>query len=329
MPIDRDAAIAYARKYWNRMTDDGTFDVGSGSVNIAEKRKKLKAPASDGWEVFFLPDGQGSEDAVFRRTVKGKTEDLDEPIETWKGHGGNGGLNDCTHYVSLCLLSGGAAITKTARANELAEQLLKSPKTKALAVRTTRSEGQKVVDSGIFKPGDFVAYYKQSEGRYHHTAMYVGKLTEDKNDPGGITCHTLCRFRGLTKAWNGADDDDWSLGDNGDPYTLVHFSDDDAKISAATLTWLPGWWKVKNTYYYVLKDGRAYSTAVKPAKATQSLSGGNSVGYYFENGTEIVLIWRKAGGMVQVERGTPPPAAASSVALKIDGNVGSATRVFQ
>ena len=291
MPIDRDAAIAYARKYWNRMTDDGTFDVGSGPVDVAAKRRKLKAPASDGWEVFFLPDGQGNEDAVFRRTVNGKTEDLDEPIETWKGQGGNGGLNDCTHYVSLCLLAEGAAITKTGRANELAEQLLKSPKTKALAVKTTRSEGQKVVDSGIFKPGDFVAYYKGGKGPYHHTAMYVGKLTADKNDPGGITCHTLCRFRGLTKAWNTADDDDWSLGDNGDAYTLVHFSDDDAKISAATLAWLPGWWKVKDTFYTSgrmatpirpppspPRRARNYPAAIRSATTSRPTRGSSSFG---------------------------------------------------
>ena len=120
-------------------------------------------------------------------------------------------------------------MTETSRANELAEAMIKSPNTKALALKTTQKEGQKVIDSGIFKPGDLVAYYTEKKGRYTHSAMFVGKQTSQKDDPGGITCHSLCRFEGLTKAWNGADDDVWFLH-GGLSYTLIHFSEDDPKI---------------------------------------------------------------------------------------------------
>ena len=45
------------------------------------------------------------------------------------------------------------------------------------------------------------AYFTPSKERYTHTAMFVGKQTNDPSDPGGITCHTVCRFEGLTEAF--------------------------------------------------------------------------------------------------------------------------------
>jgi hypothetical protein len=199
--IDRKAAVEYARKFWNRVADNDKFWISSAEISLAAKRKSMKAPAADGWEAFFVADGSGGEKAIFRRTVGGKTEDMPDPIAIWDD------LDDCTHYVCRCLLKGGIALKETPRANELTETMIKSGKTKVLALKATKDEGQKVVDSGIFKPGDLVGYYTEKKGRYTHSAMFVGKQTGAAGDPGGITCHTLCRFQGLTKAWNGADDD--------------------------------------------------------------------------------------------------------------------------
>jgi hypothetical protein len=317
--IDRKAAVDYARKFWNRVSDNDKFWISSAEISLAAKRKSMKAPAADGWEAFFVPDGSGGEKAIFRRTVGGKTEDMPDPIAIWDD------LDDCTHYVCRCLLKGGVSLKETPRANELTETMIKSGKTKVLALKATKDEGQKVVDSGIFKPGDLVGYYTDKKGRYTHTAMFVGRLTGAAGDPGGITCHTLCRFQGLTKAWNGADDDAWFLH-GGLSYTLIHFSEDDP-APAASLSWLPGWWQIGKDFYCVLENGRAFATPTKPAKASQKLLSGNSAGYYFEVDKEVVFVWRKPGGKVQVERWTAP-GTTKAAALKIAGSDASATRVF-
>jgi len=320
VPIDRKAAVDYAKKYWNRVTDDDKYWTSNAVVSLADKRKSMHAPASDGWEAFFVSDGAGGENAIFRRTVGGTTEDKPDPIARFDK------LDDCTHYVCRCLLKEGIALTETPRANELSEAMINSGKTKTLALKTTKEQGQKIINSGMFKPGDLVAYYTEKKNRYTHTAMFVGKQTSRTDDPGGITCHTVCRFEGLTQAWNGGTDDAWFLH-GGHSYTLIHFSEDDPKISDATLKWLPGWWKVGNEFYYVSESGRAFSTPSKPAKSSQKLHGGNSVGYYFEVDGGIVFVWRKLGAMVQVERWTAP-TDTQEAALTIDGVGASATRAF-
>jgi hypothetical protein len=283
MPIDRKAAVDYASRFWNRVTDDNKFWTTNAVVSLAVKRKSMKAPASEGWEAWFVPDGAGNEKAVFRRTVDGTTEDKPDPIATWDQ------LDDCTHYVCRCLIKEGVALTETPRANELAEAMIKSRKTKTLALKATREQGQKVVNSGVFKPGDLIAYFTKTKGRYTHTAMFVGNQTSSADDPGGITCHTVCRFEGLSQAWNGASDDAWFLH-GGLSYSLIHFSEDDADISSTTRRWLPGWWKIGRDFYFVLDNGHAFSTTTKPTKASQKLLAGNSVGHYFESDQDIIFV---------------------------------------
>jgi len=318
--IDRKGAVDYAKRYWNRVCDDDKFWTTNAVVSLAAKRRSMNAPSAEGWEAFFVSDGAVGEKAIFRRTINGKTEDKPAPIATWDE------LDDCTHYVSRCLLKEGVDLIETPRATELTEAMIKHRKTKTLAVKTNKAEGQKVVDSGIFKPGDLVGYYTEAKSRYTHTAMFVGKQRGSADDPGGISCHTVCRFEGLTQAWNGASDDAWFLHE-GLTYTLIHFSEDDSVVSAATLKWLPGWWKVGTEFYFITDNGHAFSTPRAPANEGQKLLAGNSVGYYFEVGREVVFVWRKLGGKVQVERWTTR-TDAKKVDLKIDGIPGSADPVF-
>jgi hypothetical protein len=320
MPINRNAALNYARKYWNRVTDDDKFWTSNEVVSLAAKRRAMGAPASAGWEAFFVSNGADGENAIFRRTTGDKTEDKPDPIATWDE------LDDCTHYVCRCLIKEGIALTETPRADELAAAMISSSKTKTLALKVGREQGQKVIDSGMFKLGDLVAYYTATKRRYTHTAMFIGKQTNSSDDPGGISCHTVCRFEGLTEAWNGANDDAWFLHE-GLSYTLIHFAEDDPKISASTRRWLPGWWKLGRDFYFIREDGRAFSTRSKPGKASQKLLSGNTAGHYFEAGQEVVFIWRKGGGKVQVER-WPAPTDIETPSIEIAGLDVAATRVF-
>ena len=322
MPINRDAAIDYARQHWNRVTDDDKFWTSDEEISVSAKRRSMNAPAAEGWDVFFVSNGDGGENAVFRRTVNGSVEEKPTPVATWDQ------LDDCTHYVSRCLIREGIALTETPRANELALAMINSAKTRVLALKTTQAEGQKVIDSGAFKPGDLVAYFTPSQGRYTHTAMFVGRQTNDPSDPGGITCHTVCRFEGLTEAWNGSSDDQWFLHGGELAYMLIHFSDDDPAIAVATREWLPGWWQTGNDFYFVRDDGHAFATNTRPTKPSSTLQTGNSVGYYFERDGNVVFVWRKPGSKAQVERWTAPDGTKEA-AIEIDGVSADLTRLFQ
>jgi hypothetical protein len=318
MSVDRKAAVDYARKYWNRAADDDKFWTSNAVVDLAQKRRSMNAPASDGWQAFFVGNGAGGENAVFRRTVDGRTEEMPEPIATWDQ------LDDCTHYVSRCLIAEGVKLTETPRANELTEAMIASNQTKVLAVKTSQSQGQKVVDSGLFKPGDMLGYYTERKGRYTHTAMFVGRLAGGAGDPGGITCHTVCRFEGLTQAWNGADDDAWFLHE-GLSYTLIHFSDDDSPITQATLGWLPGWWKVGASFYFVTDTGRAFATSRAPRSASDKLFSGASSAHYFDDAGKITFVWNGLGGAVRLESWSSGPGG---VVVSADGLPVSAAAVF-
>lgn len=321
MAIDRNGAVDFAKKFWNRVADDDKFWTSNEPIITANKRKKMNAPKADGWEVFFVPDGHGEEDAVFCRFANGKiVERKADPVAGWDL------LDDCTHYVCRCLMEEGISLKETPRANELTEAMISHQKTKTLAVRTNQAEGQKVVDSGIFKPGDMVGYYTRARNRYTHTAMFVGFQLGTSNDPGGITCHTLCRFQGLTKDWNGATDDNWFLHEGLD-YTLIHFSEDDPVISQATLGWLPGWWSIGKEFYFVSENGRAFATHAKPSQASFRIAAGTSQGYYFDLGNEILFIWRRPGAKAQVERWSRA-ADTGNIDVKIDGTAASVSRVF-
>jgi hypothetical protein len=282
-----------------------------------------------------VTNNDGKEAAIFRRTVGGKTEDKPDPIADY------GTLEDCTHYLSRCLIAENIKFKETKRAAELTLAMIsdvdphthamitnavtKHSATKTLALQTTQDEGQKVVDSGIFKAGDMVGYFSTKKNHYKHTALFVGKQVGGDKDPGGISCHTVCRFEGLSKSWNKNDKDAWFLGGENWTYTLIHFAEDDAAISRGTLAWLPGWWKVGRNFYFVKKDGRAISALQTPARAGL-MPVVQAWGYYFEVGTEIVFIWRKQNGDAQVER-WKKPTDTTGPALTIDGIRSNAERI--
>src|SRR5690348_1892218 len=63
------------------------------------------------------------------QVVNGSIEQMPAPIATWDE------LDDCTHYVRRCLKSERIGLIEQPRANELAETMIKSSKTKTLALK--------------------------------------------------------------------------------------------------------------------------------------------------------------------------------------------------
>ena len=320
MKIDRTKAIDYARRFWNRPCDDGVFWLTSHAIDVAKKRIELKAPASDGWEPFFVSGGtrpgDDPEQAVFQRTVGGVVET--KLIQEWAG------LADCAHYLSKCLQAGGIKVSELG-VGSLVNTLQARADTKTLAEKVSKDRGQRVVDSGILKEGDMIGYFNVDPdgdyGRaqsYTHSTMYAGKL--DATDSGRVTCHTVARFPG--RSWV---NDQWWLHD-GYNYTFIHFGDDDPP-SAGTTTSLPGWWKVeygsRTEYYYIYKDGRARYTLKAPT-SNRELHAPEGTAYWFQGTGKITFIWRKTGTVEEWTTGADP----REYRISVNGTPGKSTQMF-
>lgn len=323
MAYKRDDAVKYAAKHWNIPCDDGVFWLSNERISVAAKRKQLKAPEADGWQPMFVKgDGTDPEKAVFRRTVGGVTEE--KLINGWDG------LADCAHYLSRCLTTGGAKIDERG-VTGLVNTLQARSDTKTLCERTPRAGAQRVIDSGIFKPGDMIGYFNidpsgdyDGAKRYTHSTMYVGKL--DARGDGGVTCHTVARFP--PHSWV---NDSWWLKDGAYTYTLIHFTADDPAPNLLKAEKLAGWWKLqysgRTEYYYMFKDGRARYTLKAPQSAKSQLTLPDGSAYWFMDGAgKITFIWRASG---TVEIWTPDPGGGGGYSSKINGAVdGTLTKLF-
>lgn len=302
MAYVRDNAIKYADKFWNIPADDGLFWLSNQAVSIASVRMNnviptpswKKALATDGWQPFFVNDGLGGEKAVFRRGIGPKVEEI--IINPWAG------IADCAHFLSRCLTAGGLAIAERG-VPQLVDKLQSLSNTKTLCEQVDQATGQRVIDSGVFKPGDMVGYFNiDPQGdyggarQYAHSAMYAGKINGKKS--GGITCHTICRFPG--RSWV---EDSWWLQPPGHYiYTLIHISDDDPAPDQATAKALAGWWKVeaagKTNFYLVHGNGVASSTRRAPASGQTANHLREDTAYWFAAAhNQIIFTWRKSGNV--------------------------------
>lgn len=300
MAYVRKNAVDYAAKHWNIPADDGIFWLSNQAVIISMVRLNntiptstwKKALASDGWQPFFVDDGLGGEKAVFRRVTGATIQEI--LINPWAG------IADCAHFLSRCLTAGGLKIAERG-VPQLVDKLQSLSNTKTLCERVNQAAGQRMIDSGAFKPGDMIGYFnvdpKGDYGgakQYSHSGMYAGKINGSKD--GGITCHTICRFPG--RSWV---EDSWWLKPPGHyAYTFIHISDDDSAPDAAITKALAGWWKVdsggKTDYYLVHANGTASSTKRAPARGQTANHLPEDRAYWFmAPHSQIIFTWRKSG----------------------------------
>ena len=300
MGFNRKDAVDFADKHWNTPADDGLFWLSNQAVVISQVRKDnvipttswKKAPIADGWQPFFVDDGKRGEKAVFRRVVGGVTEEI--LINPWEG------IADCAHFLSRCLTAGGVTVSERG-VPQLIDTLQAKSNTKTLCEQVAKEGGQRVIDSGIFKPGDMIGYFNidpkgdyGGKKQYAHSGMYAGKIGSDTE--GKITCHTICRFPG--RSWV---EDRWWLKPPGHyTYTLIHFSDDDLAITPATAKAVAGWWKLDysaTTEYYLMQgNGTVKYTKTAPKKGQTWISGPLGSAYWFVAASgEITFTWRNTG----------------------------------
>ena len=292
MSYDRNAAIAYARRYWDKPCDDGIFWRNpSPPVEIENARKVLKASAKDGWEPRFVPDSAHNESAVYQRFFGGKTEEI--LIQGWSG------LADCAHFLTRCIRAGGIPISEVS-VPRMVTHLKSRFDVKVLAEQVTRDRGQRIVDTGFFKKGDILAYFNidphgdyNGRRQYSHSTMYVGKI--DSGDVGRITCHTKSRFAGLSFY-----PDEWHLEVDSYTYTFIHVAIDDVAPSRAVASKLSGWWGKSNGvggYYFLGPSGRASLTMRPPATHLEAPGAPLNSAYWFLADGKITFFWRRGGNV--------------------------------
>jgi hypothetical protein len=329
MAYVRNNAVRFADTHWNIPADDGIFWLTGESVSIEQVRARnviptrfwKRAPASEGWQPFFVDDGSGGEKAVFHRVRAGVTEEI--LINPWDG------IADCAHFLSRCLTVGGLKIADIS-VPSLVNKLQALPNTKTLCERVPTGPARRVIDSGVFKPGDMIGYFNidpagDYEGRkaYSHSAMYVGKIGGVTD--GGITCHTICRFPG--RSWV---EDSWWLKPPGHyTYTLIHIADDDPARDPTKAAAIAGWWQLdyagRTEYYLVQRTGTATYTKKAPTSGQAVVHLAEGTAYWFMASTgEITFTWRKTG---TVEVWTP--AAGGGYTSKVNGAIpGVLTKLF-
>jgi hypothetical protein len=300
MGFSRKDAVDFADTHWNTPADDGLFWLSNQAVVIAQVRASnvipvpfwKKAPAADGWQPFFVDDGSGGENAVFRRVVGGVTEEI--LINPWAG------IADCAHFLSRCLRHGGLDVAERG-VPSLINKLQSLSNAKTLCEKVDQVAGQRVIDSKIFKPGDMVGYFNIDPSgdyggakQYAHSTMFVGKLGSDTE--GKVTCHTICRFPG--RSWV---EDRWWLQPPGHyQYTLIHFTDDDPVPNAAKVKDLVGWWKLeysgRTEYYLMQAKGFVQYTKIAPKKGQFGIGAADGSAYWFMSTIgEITFTWRNSG----------------------------------
>jgi hypothetical protein len=321
MAYDRSAATGYADSFWNQPCDDGKVWLTNGAIDIAEQRRLKRTPEGDGWQARFVDDGSGAEMLAFVKAAPPETK----KVQGWAG------LADCAHFVSKCLQKGGINIFDLG-VPSLVAKLQARADTKTLAEKVPRAAGQKVVDSGLLKPGDLIGYFNVSPDgdyggakEYSHSTIFHGKL--NSSDDGRVSCHTISRS-GTGSSSNPAVTDAWWLHD-GYTYTFIHFSSDDTPISPATRPILEGWWQVDwggKTYYYAIAgQGHTRYTFSRPTSGKTQLSSAAAVNsaYFFQDTNKLIFVWRKTG---TVERWTPD--SDGSWIVSIDGFNGRASKLF-
>jgi hypothetical protein len=157
---DRDKAIAYAAKFWNRVCDDGC-------VALLQE----------------LPPGKPKPTKIAKVPPGTLLRDWQEP-SGWDE-------DDCTHFVSCCIGRHGGGLPLGVHDFPPAYGSL-SPRSliKVLSGRLTRlAEGVQTLPPSVesqWIEGDLVAYGEGKDDDFSHMALHVGA--------GMITCHTMSRW---------------------------------------------------------------------------------------------------------------------------------------
>jgi hypothetical protein len=204
---DRDKAVAYARKFWDKPCSDGFIMVDSSKFFE-------RVPAATKFVHDVMPSGTADREHALLP---------DGTTIGWSL------LDDCTHFISCCTgqppgeEAGGLKIRLMwgeapanpygiSRVHSLVDYLLaRADERKFTKVERAMIIGDEKTDQDLsdhLEPGDLIAYWNGSD--YTHLAMYLG----DNN----IASHTYSRSDLAECTW----DHVWDLGRGKFKWTFIH-----------------------------------------------------------------------------------------------------------
>ncbi|WP_372899194.1 hypothetical protein [Stieleria sp.] len=318
MALNRSAALEYAAKYWNKPCSDGYFMLSDKAVRISQKRKELKAPESDGWEARFVPEFSSDGHMVGESAVFQKPNGDEILIHGWDG------LADCAHYICQCLKTGNVSVHEMS-VPKLVKKLRAQSDVKTLGMKLSRTAAQQIIDLGVFKGGDVIAYFNidpqgdyGGKADYTHSTLFLGT---DSSGVGRIACHTICRHQHLPK------NEEWWLKDGRYAYTLIHFTAGDRVANDADH--FQGWWKIeyfgRTEYYRFDTSGRVRWTSKVPKAASDRIeSGAKNLGHWFRETRQLLIAWQSTG---TAERWAAV-GKQNKYDIKVNQHKGTATKLF-
>jgi hypothetical protein len=290
--IKRQQVVDHAEEYWWQPCEDNWVWVKSDVIILANQIKDHKGyvavflwyPAKDTtvsangmWEalclvpqatmnkIVKLPHDKRllsdfASDAILLASFKDEYP-KEENLKVFPKKPPYVGLNDCTHFTSECLIAGGVPFkgpmdSSRRGAGELVAYLRSLGDVTTLCFDAEHDDVKAVVDAGVVKDGDVLAYHTGKDPA-HHTVPFVG--------PGIVTMHT---WRAHGRKW----DNPWDTDMSGERYSLLHFKDD--KYDTPEAKAFLGWWKVDvkgdgkraAPEYYNFDDTGALAVATKAPK---------------------------------------------------------------
>lgn len=317
MSLKRHELENYARKHWYTPCHDGIlYSYTKGNVKVEAERQRLqkqgKLPGG-GWRAVLLPELDsdnkvvlGKERGCFiRESAQGEEIVADIKPAELKGKfdivpfyqvaGDHDGLVDCAHYVSCCLSAGGVPINQPGVPG-LVHELRARHDTRTLGLEITLDRGQRVLNTGIMKVGDIVAYVhddpKTHQRGYAHSAIYMG--LDAKKRVHRISCHTTARFREFfaDTPWNITVDKDWR-------FTLIHFADEVFPPLPQPLRFEVVQGRTSEVYDFKPKGHVVRFRG--PASAHQAFGARpEERGYWFIRGFALFIFWPKTGQVARV-----------------------------
>jgi hypothetical protein len=327
---NRDAIVTYARKHWNTPCDDGIIvSRRFKSMNVASVKRSMNLPDADKWRAVFIPDLRGEQAAFIRSDPNGK--EIDAPskpaelagrFEIRNFHNWDG-LVDCAHYISRCLKQATLQISEV-DVSSLIRRLRGMEVVKTLGNEVTKDQGDRILDSGIMRPGDVIGYLHEdfkNRRTYEHSAIYLGLKTDPKNGSfHDITCHTKSRLNSFYY------NDKWFLGGSGfSRYTFLHFADDSDQPQPLVSNALTGWWEITwrsfKYYYFFRKDGTVGYTTRAPRNVKQPLFAAEGSGYWFTQGFGVIVFWPRSGSVEKYGLARPVPWNNLDSLLKLLGGI--------
>ncbi len=298
MKINRDMVVAHASSYWYTPCRDGLVWLSDRPIRIEAERAARKLNA-DWAAVFLQTDFIRYRDGLFFIRSKHLSQlasytyheanipDSDKIlVQPWEG------LNDCTHFVSECLSAGGVPLHEL-NVGGLVKTLKARSDVQTLAEFVDFSLAKRIVQSGVMKRGDIIAYGTAAKNFSHaHAVIYMGN--------NQVCNHTHLNHPSFTGGNDLDTHGNWeryaTTGTGHTRVLLFHFKDD---VPVSAQSSMLGYWSVtwrgKTYYYYFEASGRVSYSSHTPANKKQAPADFEGRGYWFENGGAIKMSWTKTG----------------------------------